>query len=115
MTSYRKQRLAHAMKEEISHLLLKDIKDPRIGMVTITKVRLSEDLKRARIYFTNFLNAVTDKNAALAGLNRSAGFIQRVLGKRLNLRYIPYITFFYDDSFEYEAKIEELIEEAKKK
>ncbi|MBI2027261.1 MAG: 30S ribosome-binding factor RbfA [Deltaproteobacteria bacterium] len=114
MTSYRKLRVADAIKVEISDLLLRDIKDPRIGLITITKVRLSDDFKTARVYFTNFNNATCDKNAALAGLNSAAGYIQRILGKRLELRYTPRIVFFYDDSFEYEAKIDELIEETKK-
>ena len=113
--SYRKARVVDEIKRELSALLLTEIKDPRIGLITITRVQLTSDLRMARIYFTNFNNAVTDKNAALAGLKRARGYIQKMLGKKLNLRYVPHIDFFYDDSFEYEEHIDELIEESKKK
>jgi ribosome-binding factor A len=113
--SIRQIRVADQIKAEISMLLLKDIKDPRIGLVTITKVRLTADLKLARVYFTNFNNAVTDKNKALSGLKSAGGYIKRMLGKNLNLRYIPNVEFFYDDSFEYEARIDHLINETKEK
>ena len=114
MRSVRQSRIADQIRAEISHLLLREIKDPRIGIVTITRVNITADLKIARVYFCNMGNMVTDKNAALAGLKSATGFIKRMLGKNLNLRYIPNIEFFYDDSFEYQDRIERLITKTKK-
>ena len=113
MKNIRTRRVADQIRAEIAQLLLREIKDPRIGLVTITQVKLTPDLRLARIYFANCNNAVTDKNAALAGLKSATGFIKRMLGKKLNLRYIPNIEFYYDDSFEYEEHIEGIIKKTK--
>ncbi len=114
MPSVRQNRIAEQIRGSIAYLLLRDIKDPRIGIVTITRVTMTADLKIARVYFCNMGNMITDKNAALAGLKSATGYIKRMLGKNLNLRYIPHIEFFYDDSFEYQDNIERLITKTKK-
>lgn len=111
--SIRQARVADQIRSEIARLLIKDLKDPRIGLVTITKVVMSPDLKVARVYFTKLSHSPKDKNASLAGLKSGAGFIKRMLGKNLELRYIPSIEFYHDDSFDYENRIDEIIERTK--
>ncbi|HLD73620.1 MAG TPA: 30S ribosome-binding factor RbfA [Bdellovibrionota bacterium] len=111
--SIRQMRVADQIRAEIARLLIKDLKDPRIGFITITKVVVTPDLKVARVYFTKLSHSPKDKNASLAGLKSAGGFIKRMLGKNLELRYIPNIEFYHDDSFEYENRIGELIEKTK--
>ncbi len=102
----RADRVAGLIKEEISAIIQRDVQDPRVMLSTITEVKLSDDLKCARIYF------VCDsekKQNATEGLNRSKGFIKKKLAERLTLRYMPDIKFFYDSSLDYSNKIEKIL------
>ena len=96
------------MREEISDILLKDLKDPRIGFVTITKVAVSDDLRQAKVYYSVF-GGEQEKEDSFQGLESATGYIKRELGRRMRLKYMPEITFFFDDSLEYGAHIEELL------
>ena len=99
MTNYRMQRVAEQIQEEISSLLLKGIKDPRIGFVTITGVEVSPDMSRAFVYFCTTGQAA-EKEASLEGLQSAASFIRKAIGKRLRLRSIPELQFKYDHSLD---------------
>ncbi len=104
----RADRVSGLIQEILSNLLKKDIHDPRLEMVTITNVKMSRDLRLARIYFSIY----GDKNkaeAAAGGFESAHGFIKRSLARRLGLRYMPDLTFFYDESFDYGTHIEELL------
>lgn len=104
----RADRVSGLIQEILSNLLKKDIHDPRLEMVTITNVKMSRDLRLARIYFSIY----GDKNkaeAAADGFESARGFIKRSLARRLGLRYMPDLTFFYDESFDYGTHIEELL------
>lgn len=100
------------IKEEVSKIILQQLKDPRVGFVTITRVKMSEDLKRARIYWT-VLGDEKAKEASSLGLEKAKGFIRRELGKRMRIKFLPEIDFSFDDSFEYGQRIERLLEEIK--
>lgn len=96
------------LQREISELLVRKIKDPRLAMVTITGVEVSPDLKLARVYFSRFGNP-EELRQGLEGLQSAAGFIKRELGQRLKLRHVPDLEFVHDTSFEYGDRIETLL------
>lgn len=94
----------------VSELLVKGLKDPRIGFVTITGVKVTDDLHLATVYFS-VIGSDEEKKATEAGLNSARGYIRKELGKNLRMRYIPDITFRYDESVEYGSRIESLLKE----
>jgi ribosome-binding factor A len=96
------------IKEEISRMLLREIKDPRIGFVTITKVKVSKDLRFVKVYFS-VLGDQSAREDSLRGLNSATGFMRRELGRRLRLRHVPDIIFSFDPSLEYMSRLSELI------
>ena len=100
------------IREEISEILLRELKDPRIGFVTITKVAVSDDLRQARVYYSVF-GGEEEKEASYKGLESATGYIKRELGRRLRLKYMPEVTFLFDDSLEYGEHIEELLRSVK--
>lgn len=110
----RSDRLGEVLKEEISMILLREVKDPRIGFITITKVMLSGDLRHARVYFTMYGEGKEREDASEA-LQHAGGYIRSRLGKRLRLRYIPDLVFRYDDSIEYARHMESVFEGLKEK
>jgi ribosome-binding factor A len=114
MTFKRADRVADLIKAELSDILLRQIRDPRIGLLTITDVKMSDDLRSARIYFVQMGKDKLDAELQ-AGLEKAKGFLKRELGKRLNLRYIPDVFFFYDKSFEYGSRIDRLLMEIHEK
>ncbi len=114
MTGFRLKRLSEQILEEISALLLKGLKDPRIGFVTITGVDLSPDLSRAWVYFCTTGNE-TQREQSRLGLQSAAGFIRKTLGKRLHIKQIPAFEFRYDTSLDRGDKIERLLSEVREK
>ena len=107
----RVQRLNVLMRQEISDLLLREVNDPRIEvMVSLTEVRLSADLRRARI-FVSIMGSPEEKKTALAGLRSATKFLRHELGDRLDMRQIPELIFVLDDSIERGARILSLIQE----
>lgn len=113
MSSRRAHRVGEQMKKEISALIQRGIKDPRVGMATITEVRLSDDLRYARVYVTALGEKPTESKT-LEALHNATGFIRREIGKRVRLRYIPEITFVWDDAVEKGARIQQLLEEIRR-
>ena len=104
----RADRVSGLIQEVLSNLLKKDIHDPRLKMATITNVKMSRDLKLARIYFS-IHGGSAKVEAAAKGFESARGFIKRSLARKLSLRYMPDLTFFYDESFDYGSQIEELL------
>jgi ribosome-binding factor A len=98
------------IQQEISELLVRKIKDPRLELVTITGVDVSPDLKLARVYFSRFGNP-EEVRRGLEGLQSATGFIKRELGQRLKLRRVPDLEFSHDTSFEYGDRIESLLKD----
>jgi ribosome-binding factor A len=104
----RADRVSGLIQEVLAELLKKKIRDPRVAMATITRVKMSRDLKLARIYFTIYGDSQKSE-AAVQGFESARGFIKRSLARRLNLRYMPDLKFFYDESFEYGSQIDQLL------
>ena len=104
----RADRVSGLIQEVLSDLLKKDIHDPRLQMATITSVKMSRDLKLARVYFS-IHGGSAKTEAAAKGFESARGFIKRSLARKLGLRYMPDLVFFYDDSFDYGSHIDELL------
>src|SRR3990167_2660939 len=102
------ERVNQAIKEEVSNIVLREVKDPRLQFVTITHVDVSRDLQHARVYFTVLGNEEKTREAQ-SGLNSAKGFIRRLVGQRVNMRYTPEIEFIFDKSVEYGMQIEEIL------
>lgn len=114
MRSQRSQRVGEQIQKEISALLLKGLKDPRVGFVTITEVKVTSDLGLARIYFTVMGEDKVRKETA-EGLSSAGPYLRRELGKRLRLRHVPELIFEFDSALEYGNRIESLLQEIKQK
>jgi len=108
----RADRVGGLIQKVLSNILNKNIRDPRLKMTTITSVKVSRDLKQARIYFTTS-GGIQKKGDTIEGFNSAHGFIKRTLAHELDLKYMPHLKFFYDESIEYGAHIDELIESTK--
>jgi ribosome-binding factor A len=106
----RSEKVAEAIHELVSGLLIKGLKDPRIGFVTITGVKVTDDLHLATVYFT-VIGSDEEKEATGQGLQSARGFIRKELGKSLHMRYVPELIFRYDESVEYGSRIETLLKE----
>ena len=104
----RADRVSGLIQEVLSNLLQKDIHDPRLKMATITNVKMSRDLKLARIYFSIYGDS-NKVEAAAKGFESARGFIKRTLARKLSLRYMPDLIFFHDESFDYGSHIDELL------
>jgi ribosome-binding factor A len=104
----RSERLGELILAEISDLIRRDIKDPRVGFVTFTRVEMSDDLRYAKV-FVSSLGSEQEKVRTLQGLSSATGYIRRHLGRALHLRYTPDITFLIDGSLEHGAKIAQLL------
>jgi ribosome-binding factor A len=107
----RKDRVADQIQRELAMLIQFDVKDPRIGMVTITAVEVSREFEYARVFFTVLGDAAV-REATIKGLMHAAGFLRRELAHRLKLRTTPELQFVYDQSIENAAKMSELISAA---
>ena len=108
MNFKRATRVAELLREVISEIITTQLKDPAVGMVTITRVKLSDDLKNARVYFSAFGNEQQRQNT-IAGLQRAADFIRAEAAHRVNLRHAPSLQFVYDDTLDYVENIENLL------
>jgi len=105
----RQKRLGQLLKQEISDMLLREIKDPRIAFASITSVDVAPDLRHAKV-LVSVLGSERERKSTMAGLRSAAGYIRRELGQRLRLKYIPEIRIVYDDSIEEGSRILALID-----
>ncbi len=113
--SFRPERLAEAIKKEVSDLLREGLKDPRIGgFVTVTSVEVSKDLRYTSIY-VSVLGEPADQKATIEALHNAQGFIRGELGKRIRLRYTPEITFKLDHSISHGTRLIALMAEVREK
>jgi len=101
------QKAASQIRHAICQIIERQLKDPRLGFITITEVQVSADLKAAKIYFTVLGNEKQKKDSEKA-LQSAVGFIRIQLGKYIRLRHVPELNFQPDESFEYGQKIEDL-------
>jgi ribosome-binding factor A len=108
--SLRTERVAEAIREELMDIVQKDLKDPRIGITSVTHVDVSPDLKHAKIY----MSVLGDKQAqddCLAALTKASGRIKKEVGRRIRLRCTPEIVFAIDQSVEHSLRISEILSE----
>ena len=108
MSQTRVEKVQELMKQEVSEIVLRELKDPRIGFVTVTEVKCTADLREAKIYVSVMGSDDQVKNT-LAGLKSSMGFIRREIGRRIRLRFTPEISLALDKSLDYSAHIQELL------
>ena len=106
----RSDRVADQLRSEIALLLGREVHDPGIGFVTLTRVQVSPDLQIARVYYTSLGDDAARKNTARA-LGRAVPFLRRQIGSRLRLKRVPELTFMYDDSIAGQDRIEQLLNE----
>ena len=104
------QKVDEEFKRELSKIIDQDLKNPNItGLISVTKVKTSSDLKSARVYIS-IINSKSKKNT-LEGIKNAAGYIRSEIAKRVNLRYTPELNFVIDDSMEYGDKIENILKQ----
>jgi ribosome-binding factor A len=109
--SHRPVQVGAQIREEIMQIISRDLKDPRIGFVSITQVRMSSDLRSARVR-VSVLGSEEEREATLAGLRSASGRIRHELGRRLeNLRFAPELRFEIDPSIEYSVRISQRLRE----
>lgn len=111
--SMRANRVAEQMKKELTDIIGRKMKDPRIGFVTVTDVRVTGDLQQATVY-VSVLGDEEQKQNTLIGLAKATGFIRSEIGKRIRLRITPEIAFEWDESIDYGNRIETLISQIHK-
>ncbi len=109
----RNQRVSDQIQRDLSELIRKEIKDPRIGMITISEVEVAGDLAIAKVYFT-VLGGTQEQNLQSGEiLNKAAGYLRSLLGKGMKIRTVPQLKFIYDNSFENASQISDLIDKAR--
>lgn len=111
--SRRAERVSHLIQMELGQVLLHKMKDPRMGMITVTHVGVAADLKSARVFYS----VLGDEQARIStqiALERGTGFLQREIATALKLRYTPKLTFAFDDSLDQGIKIDRVLHELQK-
>src|SRR3989338_7033546 len=106
----RRDKVSEAIRKEISIILHDELKDPRLGFVTITRVELTQDLRSAKVFFS-VLGKEEDYKKTKEALDSGLGFIRKLIAERINLRFAPEIIFKEDRSSEYSVRIQEVLEE----
>jgi len=106
----RTDRVGDLIRDELSSLLVRQVGDPAMRLVTVTRVRMTKDLLQARVYYTVLTDALGLRKTAQA-LRRARPFFKRQLGQRLRLRHVPELMFFYDDSVEQQDRVARLLDE----
>ena len=109
----RTDRISSTMQKALSKIIRDEVKDPRVGMITVQAVRTVRDLSQAKVYFTVIPD--TDRKQAELALNKAAGFIRHQLGKAISLRNTPELHFVYDTSIEEGSRLHALIENTVRK
>lgn len=105
----RSDRVGDLIRQELASMIVYgEIKDHRVGLVTITQVKMSPDLKDAKVYFSQ-IGSDSEKDESRQGLNNASGYVRRALAKRLSLKHIPTVRFFFDETLDYSDHIERVI------
>ena len=113
MEYQRSERVGDLIMEVLAELLRKEIRDPRVKSVTLTAVKVSKDLRHARVYFNLLGGRSEERIEVLAGLMSATGFIRSRVAKQLQMRYAPSIEFTYDDTEDEAQRINELLKQVK--
>jgi ribosome-binding factor A len=108
MIPERMERVAETIKIEVSDIIRRRIRDNRVGFVTVTGVKVSRDLRHARV-FVSIMGEEKEKARGLKGLSSAAGYVRKILGERLDIRYVPEINFILDRSVDHSFRIESIL------
>ena len=108
----RSQRVADQIQKDLAELIAMEVKDPRVGMVTLTEVQLTPDYAHAKIFFTTLIDDPAAVKKTLDGLHKASGFLRAQLGRRLHIHTLPELHFVYDISPSRGAALSKLIDEA---
>lgn len=114
MSFQRSDRVRQQIKREVSVVIRDELKDPRVGFITVTEVELSPDMRHAKVY-VSIMGNEEEKTNTMEGLLRATGFVRTQLGKKIRLRYFPEIVFRHDTSLETASHIYKLLDEARVK
>jgi len=109
MTKIRPEKVANAIRKEMSSIIQEELKDPRIGFTTVTSVKITDDLRFARIYYSVMGDKKTRKATEVA-MNNAKGYIRKEIGERLGLRFVPEIRLVLDRTYEHQDKIDEILD-----
>ncbi len=112
MGRQRAERVGEQLKKVISELIQKEVKDPRIGFVTVTDVEVSGDLRHAKV-FVSIFGSDEEREETMKGLDKATGFIRSEVGQRIRLRHIPEILFRYDQSITRGIRISKLLQQVR--
>jgi ribosome-binding factor A len=104
----RPDRVGEQIREEISSLLLREVRDPGIGLITLTRVKVSPDLQLVRVYYT-LMGDAKAREATRRALERATPFLRRQIGSRIRLRRVPELRFQFDESVEHQERIERIL------
>ena len=108
--SHRPARVADQIREQVGEMLARDVHDPEIGFVTVTRVEVTPDLQLARVFYTT-MGSDADRRRTSRALGRATPFLRRQVGQRLGLRRVPVLEFRFDKSIGYQERVERLIQE----
>ena len=108
----RSQRVADQIQKDLAELIAMEVKDPRVGMVTLTEVQLTPDYAHAKVFFTTLIDDPASVANTIKGLQKAAGFLRNQLGKRLSIHTLPERHFVHDTSTSRGAALSKLIDEA---
>lgn len=106
----RSQRVAEQIRRELAELIRLEVKDPRVGFITLTDVEITPDYAHAKVFFTS-MTGEQGLDEILAGLRRASGFLRRELGRRVRIHTTPELHFHYDKSVEQGSRLSQLIDE----
>ena len=112
MFGVRKDRIGHQLQQEIAAIIQRELKDPRLGFVTITRVELSSDLSHAKVWYS-CLGGEKERQDSQAALDHAAGFVRGLVKKRFRLKIIPDLVFRYDESIAQSLEISRKLDELK--
>ena len=105
---YRKERMQDLLREEISTIIQQDIKDPGLGFITVVEIRMTADLKHAKVYYTVY-GTDEEKEKTAVALKRARNYVKHLIGERIRLKYVPDLTFVFDTDQERAARIDEIL------
>jgi ribosome-binding factor A len=108
----RTDRVGQEIQKEIATILMREVKDPRLAMTTVSAVELTRDLAYAKIFVTFFTNEASEIKSSIEVLNDAAGFIRSLLAKKLRARIMPHLRFVYDSSMAEGVRMSSLVDEA---
>jgi ribosome-binding factor A len=106
-------RLAEEIRDEVATIIGRDLKDPRIGFVTVTRVELADDLRNAKV-LVSVLGGPAEREKTVHALRKAAGFVRREIGRRIRMRHVPELTFHFDSGVDATDRVAKLLEEVQR-